>query len=63
MRRSLCLLSLVLALPLQAEEKVVNLYSWADYVAPQTLQRFEQETGYKVRYDTFDTPRCWKPSC
>ena len=55
MRRSLCLLSLVLALPLQAEEKVVNLYSWADYVAPQTLQRFERETGYKVRYDTFDT--------
>ena len=55
MRSSLCLLSLVLALPLQAEEKVVNLYSWADYVAPQTLRRFEQETGYKVRYDTFDT--------
>ena len=55
MRRSLCLLSLVLALPLQAQEKVVNLYSWADYVAPQTLQRFERETGYKVRYDTFDT--------
>ena len=55
MRRSLCLLSLVLALPVQAEEKVVNLYSWADYVAPQTLERFEKETGYKVRYDTFDT--------
>lgn len=55
MRRSLCLLSLILALPLQAEEKVLNLYSWADYVAPQTLQRFERETGYKVRYDTFDT--------
>ena len=55
MRRTLCLLSLVLALPLQAEEKVVNLYSWADYVAPQTLERFEKETGYKVRYDTFDT--------
>jgi len=55
MRRSLCLLSLILALPLQAEEKVVNLYSWADYVAPETLQRFERETGYKVRYDTFDT--------
>lgn len=55
MRKSLCLLSLCLALPLQAEEKVVNLYSWADYVAPETLQRFERETGYKVRYDTFDT--------
>ncbi|MCY1426531.1 Putrescine-binding periplasmic protein [compost metagenome] len=55
MRTSLWLLSLVLALPVQAEEKVLNLYSWADYVAPETLQRFEQETGYKVRYDTFDT--------
>ncbi|MHC6226414.1 extracellular solute-binding protein [Pseudomonas sp. X10] len=55
MRLSLCVLSLVLALPAMAEDKVVNLYSWADYVAPETLQRFEQETGYKVRYDTFDT--------
>ncbi|MCO7520040.1 MULTISPECIES: extracellular solute-binding protein [unclassified Pseudomonas] len=55
MRRTLYLLSLLIALPLQAEDKVVNLYSWADYVAPQTLERFEQETGYKVRYDTFDT--------
>ncbi|MDD0977423.1 extracellular solute-binding protein [Pseudomonas fontis] len=55
MRLSLCLLSLALALPVQAEDKVINLYSWADYVAPETLKRFEQETGYKVRYDTFDT--------
>ncbi|ROL64491.1 extracellular solute-binding protein [Pseudomonas vranovensis] len=55
MRTSLWLLSLALALPVQAEEKVLNLYSWADYVAPETLQRFEKETGYKVRYDTFDT--------
>ncbi|MDR2305686.1 MAG: polyamine ABC transporter substrate-binding protein [Paucimonas sp.] len=55
MHRTLCLLSLLFTLPLQAEEKVVNLYSWADYVAPQALARFERETGYKVRYDTFDT--------
>lgn len=39
----------------QAEDKTLNLYSWADYVPPQTLQRFEQETGIHVRYDTFDT--------
>ncbi|TDF86396.1 polyamine ABC transporter substrate-binding protein [Pseudomonas sp. H9] len=55
MRTSLWLLPLVLAMPVQAEEQVLNLYSWADYVAPETLQRFEKETGYKVRYDTFDT--------
>lgn len=56
MRSSCLLLSLVVTLPVLAEEKVVNLYSWADYVAPETLQRFQQETGYTVRYDTFDTP-------
>jgi len=39
----------------QAEDKTLNLYSWADYVPPQTLQRFEKETGIHVRYDTFDT--------
>lgn len=55
MRTSLWLLSLILVLPVHAEEKVLNLYSWADYVPPETLQRFEKETGYKVRYDTFDT--------
>ncbi|MBN3862514.1 polyamine ABC transporter substrate-binding protein [Pseudomonas frederiksbergensis] len=54
----LCLpaLFLAMAVPAQAEEKVLNLYSWADYVAPDTLQRFEKETGIHVRYDTFDTP-------
>jgi putrescine transport system substrate-binding protein len=52
----LCLpaLFLAMAVPVQAGDKVVNLYSWADYVAPETLQRFEQETGIRVRYDTFD---------
>lgn len=53
----LCFPALLLAIAAsaQAEDKVVNLYSWADYVAPETLQRFEQETGIKVRYDTFDS--------
>ena len=48
MRRYLWLFAVMLALPTQAEEKVLNLYSWADYVAPETLQRFEKETGYKA---------------
>ncbi|OLF54128.1 extracellular solute-binding protein [Pseudomonas chlororaphis] len=42
--------------PAEAGQRVVNLYSWADYVPPQTLQRFEQDSGIQVRYDTFDTP-------
>ena len=53
----LCLPALFLAMAVsaQAEEKALNLYSWSDYVAPETLQRFEQETGIHVRYDTFDS--------
>ncbi len=35
-------------------EKLLNVYSWADYIAPDTIANFEKETGIKVRYDTFD---------
>lgn len=36
------------------EEKVLNIYNWSDYIAPDTIQNFEKETGIKVRYDTYD---------
>ncbi|MDR6915585.1 putrescine transport system substrate-binding protein [Pseudomonas sp. 3296] len=48
-------LFLAMAVSAQGQEKTVNLYSWADYVAPETLQAFEKETGIHVRYDTFDS--------
>lgn len=35
-------------------EKVVNIYSWMDYISPDTVANFEKETGIKVRYDTYD---------
>lgn len=37
-----------------AEEKVLNIYNWADYVAPQTIAQFEEEFGIRVNYDTYD---------
>lgn len=37
-----------------AEEKILNLYNWSDYIAEDTIRNFEKETGIKVRYDTFD---------
>ncbi|MYM24242.1 extracellular solute-binding protein [Duganella sp. FT135W] len=46
------------ALPLLAatqEEKVLNVYNWSNYIAPETVRNFEKETGIKVRYDVFDT--------
>ena len=36
------------------EEKVLNVYNWIDYIAPETIKNFEKETGIQVRYDTYD---------
>lgn len=37
------------------EEKILNIYNWSDYIAPDTIANFEKETGIKVRYDNFDS--------
>jgi putrescine transport system substrate-binding protein len=42
------------ALPAHAQSKVLNIYNWSDYIAPDTIANFEKETGIKVRYDNFD---------
>jgi len=36
------------------DEKVLNVYNWSDYIGDTTVQDFEEDTGIKVRYDTFD---------
>jgi putrescine transport system substrate-binding protein len=37
-----------------AEEKVLNVYNWSDYIAPDTIAKFEAATGIKVNYDVYD---------
>jgi putrescine transport system substrate-binding protein len=37
-----------------AEEKVLNVYNWIDYVAADTIANFEKETGIKVNYQTYE---------
>ncbi|MRW91791.1 extracellular solute-binding protein [Duganella sp. FT80W] len=37
------------------EEKVLNIYNFAEYIAPEVITNFEKEYGIKVRYDVFDT--------
>ena len=41
--------------PSPAEEKVLNVYNWSDYIAPDTVKKFEDETGIKVTYDVMDS--------
>jgi putrescine transport system substrate-binding protein len=38
-----------------AEEKILNIANWAEYIGEDTVKRFEQETGIHVRYDLFDS--------
>ena len=46
--------SALLATSALAEEKVVNVYNWSDYVDPTVLEDFTKATGIKVVYDTYD---------
>src|SRR3546814_8696603 len=48
--------ALVLALgPAAAQEKVVNVYNWSDYIDESILEDFQKETGIRVVYDVFDS--------
>ena len=40
---------------LAQEEPVLNVYNWSDYIAEDTIPKFEAETGIKVNYDVFDS--------
>jgi putrescine transport system substrate-binding protein len=35
------------------QEKVLNIYNWADYFGPNTLADFTKRYGIKIHYDTF----------
>jgi putrescine transport system substrate-binding protein len=54
MNRFLVLLLSVVAGSASAQG-VVNVYNWSDYIAEDTIAKFEAETGIKVNYDVFDT--------
>jgi putrescine transport system substrate-binding protein len=56
-RLALCL-SAAFLLPQGAaradDGKALNIYNWSDYIADDTVSRFEAETGIKVHYDVYD---------
>ncbi|TIR43529.1 MAG: extracellular solute-binding protein, partial [Mesorhizobium sp.] len=38
-----------------AQDRVVNVYNWSDYIDSSIIEDFTKETGIKVTYDTFDS--------
>jgi len=45
----------IVAMPAFAEDKVVNVYNWADYIGSNVIANFEKETGIKVQYENFES--------
>ncbi|MCZ8179973.1 MAG: polyamine ABC transporter substrate-binding protein [Rhizobium sp.] len=52
---SVALATIFIASAVQAQERVVNVYNWSDYIDEAVLEEFTKETGIKVVYDVFDS--------
>ncbi len=48
-------LAMGLSVPASAQDRVVNVYNWSDYIDESILEDFTKETGIKVVYDVFDS--------
>jgi putrescine transport system substrate-binding protein len=60
MPRAFCLTAAATALAAfvtaaNAQDRVVNVYNWSDYIDQSIIDDFTKETGIKVVYDVFDS--------
>lgn len=51
---ALVAMSLVGSRPSRADQPVLNVYNWNDYIGPDVIADFSKETGAKVNYDLYD---------
>lgn len=52
---SATLAAAVLAFGAQAQQRVVNVYNWSDYIDQEILKEFTDKTGIRVVYDVYDS--------
>ncbi|MGX5668880.1 polyamine ABC transporter substrate-binding protein [Rhizobium daejeonense] len=52
---SVAVAAIVFAGAAKAEDRVVHVYNWSDYIDESILEDFTKETGIKVVYDVFDS--------
>lgn len=52
---SLGTLGLGAIVPQALAQEELKFYNWSDYIAEDTIARFEKETGIKVTYDVYDS--------
>lgn len=46
-----------------AEERTVRIYNWIEYLPPEVLKSFQEETGIRPIYDVFDSAETMESSC
>lgn len=49
------LVAAVLTAPALAQDRVVNVYNWSDYIDASILEEFKEKTGIRVVYDVYDS--------
>jgi len=54
-RLTTALIALAAAGAVQAQDNVLHVYNWSDYIAEDTLEKFTAETGIEVTYDVYDS--------
>ena len=47
--------SSLVASSISAQERVINVTNWGEYIAEDTISNFEEEYGIKVVYDAYDS--------
>lgn len=52
---SIAVLATLVATPALSAEKVLHIYNWSDYIAEDTIKKFEEKTGIKATYDVYDS--------
>ena len=54
---SLILAAVLILLPFSAfaAKETITVYNWGDYIDPDVIYQFEEETGIRVIYETFET--------
>lgn len=55
MKRTLVSLLLLFSSTAFAEEKVLNIYNWANYIPYEVVHKFEHETGIEINYSEYDS--------
>jgi spermidine/putrescine-binding protein len=54
-KRIICFLSIFVVSCSAGSDRVLNLFIWSSYVSPAVWKRFEDRTGIRINYDTYDS--------